>query len=262
MNMPSDLEISGRLFWQARELLGPNLDFLRLGFVRGLHEAFLNALLDTMLKCNAMRYHVVNFEALERNFLASIELADDGIHRSHSMLFELEAFLFQMKSALDLGVKMLGALLPGRFRTSTFEAKGNSLVRALRQYRNDGSSKKDLVDGLIQVLCDDREAWLEQAINLRDQLAHHKTFAEFNYLARNLPNQRSVRKPMICGIPPLEYMHLTYRKCIEFLQDFMCFSIGLSLPTPFSVGVRADGPCSVGEPLSDYVKFGLGSAQV
>lgn len=255
LNMPHGFEISGRLFWQARELLGAN--FFLLGKDQKKHDAFANALLDTMLKCHAMEYHMANFKKKENRFLESIEAGEDGIYRSHEMLFEFEAFLFQMKSALDIGVKIIGILLPGRFGVQTFGDKGEKLRRGLNQYGRDRSAKQDLVKALQELLADDREAWLEQAINLRDEIGHYRTFADFNYHAVNHGGARTIRKPTLCGMQPAEYMELVYKNCLEFLQDFICLSIGLVLPGSFTVGVRSDGPCSVGEPLASYIKFGL-----
>lgn len=253
--MPPGFEISGRLFWQAQELLGPN--FFLLGKDREKHDAFTNAVLDTMLKCHAMEYHMANFKEKEKRFLEGIEAGGDGIFRSHEMLFEFEAFLFQLKSALDIGVKIIDILLPGRFSVKTFRNKGEALRNGLNQYERDLSAKIDLVKGLQELLADDREAWLEQAIDLRDQIGHYKTFADFNYHAVNHGNTRTIRKPIVCGMTPAEYMELVYKNCVEFLQDFICLSIGLALPASFTIGTRSDGACSVGEPLASYIKFGL-----
>lgn len=260
LNMPPGVEIGGRFFWQARELLGPN--FFLLGKDQKKHDAFTNALLDTMLKCHAMAYHMSNFKEKERRFLEGIEANGEGIFRSHEMLFELEAFLFQLKSALDIGVKIIGILLPGRFRVQTFGGKGDTLMRGLNQYAHDHSAKQELVKGLQELLANDREAWLEQAINLRDEIGHYRTFADFNYHAVNHVDTRTIRKPRVCGMPPVEYMELVYKNCLEFLQDFICLSIGLALPASFTVGVRSGGVCSVGEPLAFYIKFGLGHGKM
>lgn len=259
LNMPPGFEIGGRFFWQAQELLGPN--FWLLGKDQARHDKFANALLDTMLKCHAMEYHLANFKQLEKQFLEGIETDGEGIFRSHKMLFEFEAFLFQVKSALDIGVKIIGVLIPNRFSVKTFRDKGEALSRGLEQYERDSSAKPDLPRELREMLQEDREAWLEQAINLRDQIGHYKTFADFNYLAVNHGGTRSIRKPTFSGMTPIEYMELTYKNCLEFLQDFICLSIGLALPQAFTISTGSDGPCSVGEPLASYIKFHLVSTK-
>lgn len=259
LNMPSGFEIGGRFYWQARELLGDN--FFLLGREESRRKAFTDALLDTMLKCHALEYHLGRYRELEKSFLAMIDEAGDGIFRSHQMLFEFEAFLFQLKSALDIGVKLIGVLVPRRFRVQTFGDKGEALRRGLEQYERDKSANKELARGLIDMLQADREQWLEQAISLRDTIGHYRTFADFNYHSVNHGSTRTIRKPTVAGMAPVEYMELTYKNCLEFLQDFMCLSIGLALPAPFTISTNADGPRNVGEPIASYIKFGLASTK-
>ena len=255
LNMPPDAEITGRLFWQAREPLGPELKvFLREQIQR---EKFVNILLDTMIKCHAMQHHISNFVALEQRFIAHVESGGHALESGHELLFELEAFLFQVKSSLDIGIKMLSVLLPGRFATATFTDKGARLISGLEQFDRDKYAKHELVSHLIGMLHDDREAWLEQAITLRDTMSHFKTFAEFQYRSVSIEGKAKCASPRIAGLGPTDYINCTYRNCIEFLQDFMCLTIGLFLPPNFSVGLRSGSTCSVGEPLAQYIKFGL-----
>jgi len=255
LNLPDDLEISGRVFWQLREILGD--DFMLIGlFDKDKRDRFTGVVLDTMLKLHAMRHHMQNFAALESQYLHQIEESGVGVFRTHCMLFEFEAFLFQMKSALDIAVKALGVLLPNRFPVKTFRDKGEALCGALEKYKHDKSAKANLADDLIGIIRSDREAWLEQAISLRDKVGHYKTLADFNYHAVNLGTTRTIRKPRIAEMEPLPYLQLTYQNCIEFIQDFLCIAVALSLPSHFSLS--ASKP-SVGEPLSQYIKFGLGT---
>ena len=259
LNMPPGFEIGGRFYWQAQELLGPN--FMLLGRNDKKREEFTNALLDTMLKCHAMQYHLTNFKEHEKYFLEMIEKSGDGIFRSHKMLFEFEAFLFQLKSALDVGVKIIGILVPGRFQVRTFGSKGDHLIRGLEQYERGNSAKRELSKAIREMLLADREAWLEVAINLRDKIGHYKTFADFNYHAVNLGSQRTIRKPTFSGMTPVEYMETTSANCLEFLQDFICLSIGLALPRSFTISTNKLAPCSIGEPIASYIKFRLASVK-
>lgn len=253
INMPDDFEISGRIFWQLREMLGENFFLLRLD--ESANSAFASSILDTMLKLHAMRHHLESFENLETQYLAAIESAPDGIHRTHRMLFEFEAFLFQLKSSLDVAVKILDVLFPGRFGTKTFKDKGEAICKCLEQLKRDKSTKTDVADSLISVLRSDRESWLEQAISLRDTISHYRALADFNYHAVNLGDRRTIKSPNIAGMPPREYLRLTYQNCIEFLQDFICISVVLYLPSQFAL---AKGSPSIGTPMSQYIKFGVG----
>ncbi|OGB13659.1 MAG: hypothetical protein A2W72_02440 [Burkholderiales bacterium RIFCSPLOWO2_12_67_14] len=252
--MPVDFEINGRIFWQLREILGDN--FFLIGFRdEETKEKFSNVVLDVMLKLHSMRYHVDNFKQIEEQYLKSIETSEQGIFRTHRMLFEFEAFLFQLKSTLDITVKVLSVFLPNRFPTKTFRGKGVALCASLEKYKHDKTCKTDLADNLIGVICDDREAWLEHAISLRDDIGHYRTLAEFNYHAVNHGTTRKITKPQIAGMPPLEYMQLTFQNCIEFVQDFLCIAVALAIPSQF--GLSGANP-NIGEPIAQYIKYGLG----
>jgi len=259
LNMPNDMEIVGRIYYQAVEILGQNFFFIRNEEVK---EKFLTALLDVMIKLEAMKYHRNNFEYYENKYIQMIKedsAAEDAyLNKTHILLFELESFLFQLKSSLDLAVKIIGVLIPGRFRVQTFQDKGDKLISGLNKYLKDKNCKAAYAEDLINVLSDDKEAWLERAIKLRDDISHYKTFSEFNYSYAKINDKETFNYPRISGMEPLKYINLIYQNCIEFIQDFMCLSIGLYLPEKLFVGVKKEGPYNVGEPLSKYIKFGFG----
>lgn len=260
INMPSDHEIAGRFYFQAREIFGDDLNIFFSSEEQ--RERFITVLLDVMIKLDAMRYHLNQFKALEQEYYHLINNTDkdkETFNRTHVLLFEFESFLFQMKSSLDVGAEFLSALIPDRFATKTFTEKGAKIIRGLGQYRNDRKAKVELVDGMIDMIIEDRGAWLEQAIKLRDDIAHFKTYSEFNYQFTKTKEKEIIHTPKIAGKDPVEYMETIYANCIEFLQDYMCISIGLFLPPGFSVGVRAEGhKPKIGPPLDSYVKFSFG----
>lgn len=259
LNMPNDMEIIGRIYYQALEVLGQNLFFIRDEEIK---ERFLSTILDVMIKLEAMKYHRDNFELLENQYIQMIKEGsakeETYLNRTHLLLFELESFLFQLKSTLDLSVKILGGLIPGRFRVQTFQDKGEKLITGLRKYMEDKSCKSPCAENLIEMLSNDKEAWLERAVKLRDDIAHYKTFHEFNYSYSKYQGKESFIYPKISGMEPLKYIDLVYQNCIEFIQDFMCLSIDLFFPNQLFVGLKENGSCNVGEPLSKYIKYGFG----
>jgi hypothetical protein len=112
LKMPFDLEIMGRLYYQARELLlSRGFDFFSPK--KEERNKFIAILLDVTIKISAMQYHLKNYaqhEALCIEQMKSKCGADSYISlQAYELLFELEAFVFQMKSALDLAVKFLGS---------------------------------------------------------------------------------------------------------------------------------------------------------
>lgn len=259
LKMPFDIEIMGRLYYQARELLlSQGFDFFKPKEEE--RDKFITNILNVTIKISAMQYHLKNYEQHEALCIEQIKAkcgANSFISlQAYELLFELEAFIFQMKSALDLAVKFIEILFPKRFKTKTFGAKGESLIKGLVNFKNDQDAKKEIVDSIISMIEDDQKTWLEQSITLRDTLGHFQTIAGYNYQAKKCGNGWEIVVPRIAGIDVLKYMKTTYSNCLEFVQDFMCLVIGMFLPKSVSVGVRNSNVSSIGEPFNQYIKFG------
>ena len=260
LKIPFDLEILGRLYYQARELLlSDGFDVFNPKTEQ--KNAFISKLLDVMIKISAMKYHMKNYENHEALCIEQIR-SECSVNshismEAYELLFELESFMFQMKSALDLSVKLIGAFFPNRFKTHTFGDRGEDLIRGLEKFRKDKNAQIEIVDSIISMVRDDQNSWLKQAINLRDTLAHYKTIAGYNYQAKRIGGELEIMIPTIAGQNVLSYMQTTYSNCLEFIQDFMCLVIGMFLPKGLAVGVRNMEVSIVGEPLDQYIKFGL-----
>ncbi len=257
--MPFDLEIMGRLYYQARELMLSNgFDIFKPKEEE--RDKFISILVDVMIKLSAMKYHLRNYEQHERLCIEQLKAkCNPNSHMSlkaYESLFELEAFVFQMKSALDLAVKFLEVFFPHRFKTKTFGDMGEDLIKGLEKFKKDKSAKKEIVDLIISMIKDDQNSWLKQAIRLRTSLTHLKTIAGYNYQVRKSGDRCEIIVPRIAGLNVLKYMETTYSNCLEFIQEFMCLVIGMFLEG-FTVGVRNTNASSIGEPLNQYIKFGL-----
>lgn len=259
LKMPFDLEIMGRLYYQAREL------WLSYGFdlfkpKREETERFISVLLDVTIKLSAMQYHLKNYEQHEALCIEQLKAkcAEKTYIslQAHELLFELEAFMFQTKSALDIAVKFPEAFFPNRFKTKTFGDMGDDLVKGLEKYKKDKNCKKEIVDSIISMIKEDQQTWLKQAITLRTSLNHFKTIAGYNYQGRKKGKELEIIVPRIARLNVLTYMERIYSNCLEFIQDFMCLVIGMFLPKGVTVGVRNSYASGDKDPIGKYIKFG------
>jgi hypothetical protein len=259
LKMPFDLEIMGRLYYQAKELLLSHaFDIFKPKEEE--RDKFVSILVDVMIKISAMKYHLKSYERHEALCIEQLK-AKCGLNshislKAYELLFELEAFMFQLKSALDLAVKFLEVFFPHRFKTKTFGDMGEDLIKGLEKFKKDKTAKKEIVDLIISMIRDDQTSWLKQAITLRSSLSHFKTIAGFNYQAKKIGDKWEIIVPKIARLNVLTYMETTYSNCLEFIQDFMCLVIGMFLKG-FTVGIRTTNVSSFGEPLNQYIKFGL-----
>jgi len=261
LKMPFDLEIMGRLYYQATELWHRGI-FKPKGEER---DRFISVLLDVTIKLSAMQYHLKNYEQHEALCIEQLK-AKCGEKpymalQAHELLFELEAFMFQMKSALDFAVKFPEALFPKRFKTKTFGDMGEDLIKGLESYKKDKNSKKEIVDSIISMIRDDQNAWLKQAVTLRTSLNHFKTIAGYNYQAKRNGDEWEIIVPRIARLNVLTYMNRVYSNCLEFIQDFMCLVIGMYLPKGVTVGVKPSYVSGDKDPIEKYIKFGWSLAE-
>lgn len=216
---------------------------------------------DVMVKLQALKYHLSNYENKEKSHIDHIAVKYESFpnvtHSAYDLLFELEAFLFQFKSTLDISVKIIEVLLPKRFKTHTFGKKGELLIKGLNNYLNDKAARKDTVSRLVKMLEYDKTSWLEQIINLRDTISHYKTFNDYNYHAKIINDNLEIIKPLLPGIEveAYEYMQISYYNCLDFVRDFISLSIELILPP--SVYIDLIDTYHAGPQPIDHLKYGL-----
>lgn len=151
---------------------------------------------STAHKLGAMRYHVKNFENLQTRRLQ--ELASDQIrlasmvqgvlHCERELLYEFEGFHLQLKSCLDLLVKLLGPLLyiqPDALQT--YGKAGQGIIKTLERKKDhkklidEGKLVPHRIDGLIELILEARQNGLEAVIAFRDTISHYRVFAAFGF---------------------------------------------------------------------------------
>ena len=148
--MWNDDEINGRIYLQlfnlfANELLSDN------------KELFFKYASSCMHKLTATKYHLENYRNIEeKQFVEASELFKNDpstTREAFELIFELEAFLFQIKSSLDILVKLLDPIIGNhRVKTKTFGDKGNNLIKGLRKYKKQNGTNEVAVDNLINII--------------------------------------------------------------------------------------------------------------
>src|SRR5207237_5158020 len=94
------------------------------------------------------------------------------------MLYEVEAFFFQYKSALDMLVKILHPIAGNQAKDiHTYGSLGKDVTTQLKQLKK--NKKLNLTAGRIDWLIEEIEKvkspWLESVINIRDTFSHYKS---------------------------------------------------------------------------------------
>lgn len=272
-------EIDGRIILQAQLLMPQDL--------QEQSSMFPLLVMDVQHKLHALLYHLENFTNVEDVVIKRcLEKPKEEVRIPSNLYFEFEAFLFQIKSTLDITVKILKQLFPGSFHIGTFRNKGQKLILNLERYRDNMIkdleksiiNKKQLdfaikyrsetIDRIISMLEDDRSTWLSKVIAARDTISHYKGSKNLDgYTVAQVGEEIQIIVPKILDVYPRRFLEVTYQNCIEFIQDFICLFIELWLPPMFRIIAASDDDLLLTKwreskfPAAQYIKYSLGSRE-
>jgi hypothetical protein len=195
-----------------------------------------------MHKLTATKYHLDNYERLERQQYEQarrqFKRDPNSTREAFELIFELEAFLFQVKSSLDMLVKLLIPIL-GKdvVGTRTYKDEGNQLIKGLTRFKNRPGSNADAINALIALIETNRDAWLRTVVQMRDELNHVKGLSDYRFIPVRSPNgDVGVQKPQFRGKETLDFMRFVYQKNLEYPQDFMVFALAVKAWPGLGVG--------------------------
>jgi hypothetical protein len=225
-------EISGRIFGQICNLfIEPILSDQKVFFY---DYAFA-----IMHKLNATKYHLNNYKRIEKEqyerALQAFKKKKFELREALELIFELEVFLYQIKSSLDMLIKLMIPIV-GKdvVSTKTYGNKGEDLIKGLMQYKKKKDVKVEAVDQLIELIRSDKDSWLEKVVSYRDELNHFKGLRNYQFEPLNLPNgEITVVKPSFKKINTVQFMTVAYTNNLEFHQDFLSCALEIKAPKGF-----------------------------
>ncbi|MHB8150509.1 MAG: hypothetical protein ACYDIB_10130 [Desulfobulbia bacterium] len=249
-------EINSRIFLQAQHLSST------LNFGQTKEYSIIAQTLDVTLKLQAMVYHIENYKILDKQYLnkavENFHEFPSAINNCCSLIYELEAFLFQLKSALDMAIKVTGELLPNHFKSQTFGNNGEHFIKNLEIYKKVRIDRSELIESIIEMVKDDQKTWLRESIELRNTISHYKSIGFFAYKITRENEKIIVQKPKILNKDPQSFMESTFRNCMEFIQDLISFSIILFLPKPFVLSKPNVPDSWHNDGVGKFIKYSLG----
>lgn len=224
----NDEEVNGRIYLQYCLLSeGISLEDSK-------KQEILKVLMNCMTKLSAVKYHFNNYSHKEKEKQLKItgmikkNRIPDVIHEEYDLIFEIETFLFQVKSSLDLLVKILCPILdrkPGQI--SSFGDYGQKIINTLENisYKK---YDKERVNMLINLLNEDK-TWIKYITDLRDKVSHYEALKDINFTIGTLPNSNPyVIRPKLKGTHILEILETISYNLLTFHQDFLGLALQLT----------------------------------
>lgn len=233
-----DPDIIGAIIGQA-ELLSrgiPQIDPIKM---QGIYDATGGI----AIKLSALRYHTQRFNEQQTKRLAELKLELGSsttlkggiVICEKEMLFEFEAFFFQLKSALDMLVKIFVPLFGAKaVSLSSYGANGKDVVTYLEQLKKNAQLAVPVgrIDWLIELIQQVRDPWLKPLIALRDTISHYRSFIGIGFTWDSKTEQIAVPMAEVSGstYPLVDVMTNETERLIDFSREFISRAILCAIP--------------------------------
>jgi hypothetical protein len=195
------------------------------------------------LKLSALRYHSKRFRTHQERRLSEIESDENTLEAikrgviicEKEMVFEFEAFFFQLKSCLDMLVKLFAPIFGSKYgNVSTYGDKGKDVVTHLNQLKK--NKKLNLthgrVDWLIELIQQVKDPWLKPLIALRDTISHYRSFIRIGFTWNHATNSVGVPMANAGGseYPLIEIMERETEQMIDYSREFVARTVLCAVP--------------------------------
>jgi hypothetical protein len=196
-----------------------------------VRQGLVECVRDVEHKLYAVKYHLMNYLQAESDEIARLSTdyrpptgVQEIIDRPR-LIYEVEAFLFQARSCLDV---LSWALKPVfGFEYCSFGEEGDVVVKRLR---NNCPSRltvfAEKITGLIQ---DAQLSWLVDLVNMRDQVTHYSRLEGFSCFVKDphlggdcaqihyptMPNKQRAS----------QYCEEVWQKLVCLCRDFLTISV-------------------------------------
>ncbi len=243
---------------EARPVTGIHLDSDIMGATKGQADLLLpgipNLKPETVdgvtiivgvvgLKLSALRYHSKRFQQLQEQRKQEIErderliaIVRQGMVMSEKeMIFEFEAFMFQIKSTLDMLVKLFVPIFGSKHADlSTYGKAGQKIITHLRQLKLDKKKKlaHGRVDLLIELIQQAIDPWLKPLIALRDTISHYSSRIRIGFTWDVIGDEIKIPMADVSGAehPLVDVMKTEAERLINYSSQFIAGTILCAIP--------------------------------
>lgn len=206
-------------------------DINTLNLSGAVKQDFVKCIKDVEHKLHAVKYHLNNYEQAEndkiKEFSKNYEPPTGAqiIIEEPRLIYEVEAFLFQTKSCLDVLSWVLKSAFG--FAYCSFGDKGDDAIKQLKN--NCPVPLATYAQKIIKLIEDAQDAWVVELIKMRNEVTHYSRlegfdcFMEDPYIGGDtatihyptMPNKQRA----------LEYCQEIWKRLLSFCEDFLKFTL-------------------------------------
>ena len=213
-------------------IIGPMLhDITILSITDAVKQDLQKHVRNVDHKLHAVKYHLNNYERAERDKIEEFgknykpPTGVQQIIEEPRLIYEVEAFLFQVKSCLDVLSWVLKPVFG--FAYCSFGDEGDDLIK---QLKNNCPAKLALyANSIVELIEEAQDTWTGELIDMRDQITHYSNLEGFDCFIHDpytggdtasihyptMPNQRRA----------LEYCQDIWQRLLFFCECFLKFAI-------------------------------------
>lgn len=208
--------------------------------------------IDLTKKLMSVKYHRDNLlrilnEEFEKRSKATESTNVTVVDVSTGAERELEAFLMQGKSSLDVLVKIFVPIFG--IKIHTYGDGGNKVAKTLR-----GNLKVEQLvraEHLLRLIEQDKE-WIEKWFGARrDTVAHYKPIKSSGFVTPPIKDGIPRHAPPMTedGVPFHEVVVTLYENLLTFCEDFIALTVSITFPPAFVIGVIPEDKRDKEDPL-------------
>jgi hypothetical protein len=205
-------------------LLSPYLNNSR----KSNNNTLKSKLLDCRHKLYAVRYHLLTIKKESKERVKEFEnnySAGSGVAleiENPRLVYETEAFLFQVKSCLDVLTQVLSEVIPPLKSIDSFRKKkgkaGGEVINSLNE-----NGLEELGNLFEQY----RTEWIQDLVEMRDRITHHGNLRGFNCFIEEPykgGEKVTIHYPtMPSGIKVDDYCQDTYDRLLDLYESTLKF---------------------------------------
>jgi hypothetical protein len=228
-----DMEIGTRIYLQWCHLK----DAVKIVIGEERTNVLLQQVIEVMKKLESVKYHRDNLLRIIKEELEKRQVKQEGSNCYHIDLTtgvekELEAFLLQGKSCLDILVKVLNPILG--IKLHSYGDSGQKVIKALS--RNLSKQEVERAHPLISLIEDDKE-WISKWFKAhRDIIAHYRSVISTGFVTKPrtaITGPEHFPPVLEGGMPCHEFVCVLYHNLLTFCEDFIPLAMSIKFPEAF-----------------------------
>lgn len=177
-------------------------------------------------KLTGIRYHMENFIKEEEDVIKKYSTqyeapGTDSYNQNPKLIYEIESFLYQIKSALDVFAQIVSMIfnIGGKSTYSLSQEGHNKIVTKLLEIGNYQVLKSELAD----LLASNDKSWIRDAIDMRDEVTHFSDLKGFMCFIQHAWEGGEFAKISYPSMPDgrraSSFMRVTYHRLFQLFFD-------------------------------------------